>query len=143
MPGAKDPREAQISHRLERARLLPGNVVRRQGRCLESTLPAVGDSFSGSLVAEPVADPVRVTGPDDGLNALLHDFGDLREEGSGVVACGAEFQLGCTGAFLIGCLGADGCDYSAGLQIVDVCVWWVWILAWRAYVINVKVADLR
>lgn len=142
MPRPEDAREAQLAHALESPRLCPAHRVTRQGRRLEGALPAICDGFGGGLVAEPVADPVGVAGPDDGLHALLDHVGELGEEGAGVVARGGELLVGCVGAFLVCGLCANGLDDGARLQVIDIGFRRVGIVARGADIVDVEIGGL-
>lgn len=142
MPRSKHPRKAQLPHRLERPRLLPRNIKRHQRRALKRSVPIIRHRLSGRLVAEPIADPIRVAGPDNSLHALLDYVRELGEEGAGVVARCGELLVGRIGAFLVGRFGADGLNYGAGLEVADVCLRWVGVVAWGADVVDVEVSGL-
>lgn len=77
MPSPKDPRKTQLPYRLKRPCLLPRHVIRRQRRTLESGLSIIRHRLRSRLVAEPIADPIRISGPDHGLHAFLHNVGEL------------------------------------------------------------------
>ena len=110
MPRAKNPQKPKIPHLLEIPTMAPRNRIRPQRLRLESALPTIRHRFRRRLAPEPVADPVRVAGPDDGLHARIDDVRELGEEAAGVVASRGEFLVGRIGAFLVRGLGADGFD---------------------------------
>lgn len=110
MPGPKNPQKRKIIHHLVRPRRLSPNRITRQLLGLEGRLAGKGHRLGGREPAVPIADPVRVAGPDDGGHAAFDDVGELGEEGARVVPRGGEFLVGCVGAFLVGGLGADGFD---------------------------------
>ena len=142
VPRPKDPRKAQFAHILKRPRRRAADRVARQRRALERRLAAVGNRLRRGLVAEPVADPVGVSGVDDRLDTRFHHVGELREERAGVVARGGKLLVGRVGAFLVGGLGADGFDDGGGLEVVDVGFWGVGVVARGADVVDVEVGNL-
>ena len=143
MPRPKNPQKAEIIHRLKSAGRGPVDRVARQRLRRERCLARIGNGVGGREPAEPVADPVGVTGPDDGRDARLDDVGELREEGAGVVARGSEFLVGCVGAFLVGRLGADGLDDVRPGQVGGVGFGRVGVVGRSADIVDVKVGDLR
>lgn len=110
MSCAKDPQKAKLVHGLEGAALRTSHIIRRQLARCKLALAGPRDCIRGREPTIPVADPVGVTGPDDGGDAGLDNVGELREEGAGVVAGGGELLVRRVGAFLVGGLGADGLD---------------------------------
>lgn len=142
MPRPKDPREAQLPHRLERPRRLPIHRIARQGRALEGALPAVRHRLGGGLVAEPVTDPVGVSRVDDRLHAGADDVAELGEEGAGVVARAGKFLVGGVGAFLVRALRPNRFHHSRRLEVVDVCFRGVGVVARGADVVDVEVGGL-
>jgi hypothetical protein len=69
MTRPENPQPAQISHTLERSRRTPTNGITTYRRILKRTLPTISDSIRSCEPAKPIADPVCVTGPDEGRNA--------------------------------------------------------------------------
>ncbi|KAL8957580.1 MAG: hypothetical protein Q9193_005184 [Seirophora villosa] len=116
-------------------------MIRRQARVLELALPAVDDRLRGGLVADPVANPIGVPGPHNGLYAVLHDVGKLGEKRADSVARGFEGLERCVGACLIHWIFcADGFEHSARLEILGVQFFRrVWIAAQFADIVRVKV----
>jgi hypothetical protein len=69
MTGPENPQPAQISHTLERSRRSPTNRITTYRLILKRTLSTISDSIRGSETPKPIADPVCVTGPDEGCDA--------------------------------------------------------------------------
>jgi hypothetical protein len=69
MTGPENPQPAQISHTLERSRCTPTNRITTYRLILKRTLSTISDSIRGSETPKPIANPVRVTSPDEGCDA--------------------------------------------------------------------------
>jgi hypothetical protein len=69
MTGPENPQPAQIPHTLERARRSPTNSITAYRLILKRTLSTISDSIRDSESTKPIADPVCVTGPDEGCDA--------------------------------------------------------------------------
>ena len=84
MPGPKHPQPTQVPLRLERAPRRPVHGVALHRQALEGRLAAVGDGVCGGEATEPVADPICVSGPDEGGYTRLDDGGEGGKEGARV-----------------------------------------------------------
>ena len=116
--------------------------IARQCLRLERSLAGIGDNVGGRELAEPVADPIGVAGPDDGRNTRLDEVGELREERAVVVARGDKFLVVRVGAFLVGGLGADGFDDVRPGPVGGVGFRWIGVGARGEDVVDVEGGDL-
>ena len=160
VPGPKHPQEAQVVDRLERAALGAVDRVGGQGLGRKGRRAGVGDCVGGREAAEPVADPVGVAGPDADADAALDDGGEGGEEVAGIwrkemfvswgfcrrgkvsgltVACGGELVVGGVWTLGICCFGTDCTRDRRLVQVVDVGLWWVGVVAWSTNVVYIKV----
>lgn len=82
MASAEDSQPAQVVHILEFTTGLAINSVVLHGLAAKGRGAGVLDAVGNVKSSEPVADPVRITGPDEDLDARLHDRGESIKEGS-------------------------------------------------------------
>ena len=124
------------------------------------------DCVCGGETTEPVADPVRVTCPDESGDAGLDDGGKFGAEVAGVCGGGSllecffcdyngglgkwwvrtvtgvgEALAGVVGAFLVGTLCANGLLHTCLCQVVAVGFRGVRVVARRSDVIDIKVCN--
>ena len=141
MPGPKHPQKAQIIHRLDRAPLRPVHRIRRQRLGRERAGAGITDRVGGREPAEPIADPIRVAGPEDDADAALDDGGEGGEEVAGVVACGGEFVVGGVWAFCVCRLGSYGAGDGGLEEVARVGGRGVRVVARFADVVDVEVVE--
>ena len=84
MARPKNPQEAEIVDRLERAALRARDRVRGQRFGGEGRGARIGDGVGRREAAEPIADPVGVPGPYNNANTALDDSREGGEEVAGV-----------------------------------------------------------
>jgi hypothetical protein len=82
MPRPKNSQPAQIPHVLERPTRCPTDRIALHGFARERARPTILDAVGDGEATEPVTDPVGVAGPDQDLDAGLHDGGEGAEEGA-------------------------------------------------------------
>ena len=141
MPGPKHAQKAQIIHRLHRAPLRPVHSIGRQRLRRERLRAGIRNRVGGREAAEPVADPIRVAGPQDDADAALDDGGEGGEEVAGVVARGGEFVVGGVGAFGVGRFSADGAGDGGLEEVARVGGWRVRVVARFADVVDVEIVE--
>lgn len=84
MTRSENPEKAQPANVLERPTLVSVDRIRLQRCALELRLAGIGDRVGGDFVAQPIADPVGVAGPDERRHARRDDSGKFREKGARV-----------------------------------------------------------
>jgi hypothetical protein len=82
--GAKDSQPAEVVNGLELATGLAADGVVLHGGGAEGGGAGILDGVGDVKTSEPVADPVGVAGPDDGLDTGGDDVGERCEEGTGI-----------------------------------------------------------
>lgn len=80
MTRPKNPQPTQFSLRLKRPHCRPINRIIRNRRTTKLICLREIDCIDRVQCTEPVADEIRIAGPDQGLDAGLHDAGEGWEE---------------------------------------------------------------
>lgn len=144
MASLVDPQKVQVSNRFELSiRRAIDSVLRQRGRL---KLGAVGvvqvvDHQLGSI---PVANPVQVAGPDEDVDAALHNLGQGLEERPSLVAGGNDLGIRAGRALAVGALSANGRHDGRVGQVVCVGLRGVGGLGagWLSNIVDVEVVGL-
>ena len=80
MASFENSKEREIIHCFESPLLLPVDSIRLQALTLEVSTARELDLVHYFVVPHPVADPVRITGPDQHCDSTLNHAGKLWEE---------------------------------------------------------------
>jgi hypothetical protein len=158
--GAKDSQPAEVVNGLELATGLAADGVVLHGGGAEGRGAGILDGVGDVKTSEPVADPVGVAGPDDGLDTGGDDVGERCEEGTGIwfrisrryrmgwlgrrtIAGGRELGVRSVGALGVGALGTDGLHDGGAGQVGGVGLRRIRVVAWLADIIDVPISGLR
>lgn len=144
MTSLVDPQEVQVSNRLELSIRRSINSVLSKCGGLELGAVGVVEVVYHQLGSVPVANPVKITGPDEHVDAALHNLGQGLEERPGLVPTGDDLCVGAGRAFAVGALGSDGCNDGGVGQVVSICLWGVGRLGagWLSNIVDVEVVGL-
>lgn len=125
MTSLVDPQEVQVSNRLE----LPigraiNSILSKRSR-LELSTTRVVEVVDHQLGSIPVADPIQIAGPNEHVDAALHNLGQWLQERPGLVTSGNDFSVRASWAFAVGALSANGFNNGGVGQVVGICLWGV------------------
>lgn len=144
MTSLVDPQEVQVPDRLELSVRRAINSVLSQRGGLELGAVGVVEVVHHQLGSVPVANPVQVAGPDEDVDAALHDLGQGLEERPSLVAGGNNLGIRTGRAFAVGALGTNGRNDGRVGQVVCVGLRGVGGLGagWFSNIVDVEIVGL-